>query len=165
VAKSPLHQKLQAIASDFTCGDWGSPTVLSPQRYMEKVERDCALQPGPITDARQDSAAGRWALIFQGRMTPSARTGTGGASLEATATFTPDEVRRLDGHEIRKVLIGVIAETELHEVLEWAQRRSSPGDPIVNPHRLSDDLVNVVNRVADALIEHAAIGAIDRIAP
>lgn len=157
MAKSPLHQKLQAIADDFTCADWGTPKVLSPQRYMEKAERDCTLQPGPITEARRERAAGKWALVVKGRVTPSARTGTGGAPLEATASFTPDEVRTLNAHDIRKVLIGVIAEVELHEVLEWAQRKSAPGEPIVNPHRLSEDLVNVVNRVADAIIEHAAI--------
>jgi hypothetical protein len=29
--------------------------------------------------------------------------------------------------------------------------------PIVNPHARSDDLVNVVNRAADTIIEHAAV--------
>ena len=157
MAKNELFQKLQTIADDFTCGDWRSPTVLSPQRYTEKVDGDFVRQPGPITEVRRQQAAGKWALVFKGRAALNSRTGAGGAPLEATASFTPEEVRTLSPRDIWNVLIGVIAELEFHEVLEWAQLKSAPGEPIVNPHKRSSDLETIVNRVAEELLKHAAV--------
>jgi hypothetical protein len=155
---SPLFRKLQTIAEDFTCGVWGSPEVLSPQRHVEKADAEYDAQPGRITAARRDQARGKWALVF-GRPPESdsrgARDST--APLEALIAFTPEEVTRMDPHEIRKMMIGVLAEREFHEVLEWAQLRSVPNVPIVDPHRRTDDLFDIVERVAQAVIDHSAV--------
>lgn len=76
--------------------------------------------------------------------------------LQALCTLTPRQIRESTDDDIRATMIGVIAEMELHEVLEWSQRRSKPGVPLVNPHRQSPELVNFVERLANEIISHAA---------
>lgn len=158
MSKSPLFQKLQAIADDFSCGVWGSPVVLSPQLYTEKVDAEFASEPNPITAVRRARGQGAWALVFQRPAGPNSRGGPPSKGpLEAIVTFSPEEVKHRDPDEIRKDMIGVIAVREFHEVLEWAQCPSTPNVPIIDPHTQSGDLLDVVGRVTTALVDHAAV--------
>jgi hypothetical protein len=131
--------------------------VLSPQRYLERMDWQFAAQPNAITAARKEEGRGKWAIVFERPAGPNSRGGPPSERLEAIVTFTADDVRNLDSHEIRKAMIGVIAEREFHEVLEWAQLGSAPHVPIIDPHTQSKDLLDVVERVAQAMIDHAAI--------
>ena len=95
-------------------------------------------------------------VVFQHPPTPNSRTGQHSSLMqEAIIDFTPDQVREMSVHELRKSFVGVIIEREVHEMLEFGQLTTDPGVPLVNPHHYNQDLIDVVNRVAEALLEHA----------
>ena len=159
MGKSAVFEKLEAIADDFACGVWSVAAVLSPQLYFEKAQNEYRRQPSPTSKARFEQAKGKWAIVFNRGPVPNARGGLDSdLPLETAAAFTPQEVRDMDPDSIRRTMIGTIVEREVHEVLEWAQLRSHPGVPIVNPHKFSEELEDVIRRVAIAIFDHAAIG-------
>ena len=130
--------------------------VLSPQRYFEKAEIEYRLQPDPTAAARLELAKGKWAITFHRGPVANARGGLDSSRpLETAVAFTPQEVKKMSPEAIRKVMIGTIAEREVHEVLEWAQLRSRPGVPIINPHTYSEDLREVIVRMGNAILDHA----------
>lgn len=157
MGESSYLRRLRTVTAGLTCGSWGSPTILSPIRYREKIEKEYARQPGITTLARLEQARGKaWAVVFQRPPVPDARGGPASSEpLEAIAAFSPHEVMAMTPEAIRTVLIGVIAEREVHEVLEWAQLDAHPNMPIINPHHRTPELEDVMERLHRAILDHA----------
>lgn len=150
-----LYKKLEEAATDLMCREWRFGAVLSPERLMAKFETERARQPGPISEDRVQQAVAKWGVVFQ-HPTPNSRTGAHSSLMqEAIVDFTPEQVRDMSVHELRKSCVGVIIERELHELLEFAQLTTNPGVPLFNPHRYTEDLVDLVEKVANSLLEHA----------
>jgi hypothetical protein len=98
-------------------------------------------------------------VVFQHPPMPNSSTGTDSSRLqEAIVDFTPDQIRDMCIHELRKSCVGVIIERELHELLEFAQLRTNPGVPLFNPHHYTEDLVDIVEKVANSLLKHTDVG-------
>lgn len=152
-----IAEKLRSIADDFTCGcgDWGSPRVFSPPEYLEHAKEEFRRLPNPSTRQRLEAATDQWAFIFSGRRVANSRGEPGYSVHDARAFFTPEQASSMTPAEIRNMLIAILAEREIHQVLEWAQLKSRPGVPIVDPHEMSDELYEVVSLVANAVLKHA----------
>ena len=150
--ESLIYKKMKSIADDFSCGDWGSPQLLSPREYREQDREELQDENTRGLNAAPD----KWVFRFTRGRVSDARGGPGFSTFYARAAFTPKEARDMGPDEICRAMIGVLAERQFHEVLEWAQLKTMPGVPLVDPHHMSDDLYNVVSRVANAVLNHAS---------
>ena len=151
-----LYNKLEAAAKDVTCLDWRFGQVLSPQNLLERFEADYQRQPGPITEARIEQVAGKWAVIFVHPPMPNSRTlQPGTMPIEAIIDFTPAQIEEMTEFELRRSFVSIILMMQAHEMLEWAQLTTVPGEPIINPHRMSDDLIFIADKVRDAILRDA----------
>jgi hypothetical protein len=154
-----LYTKLEEAAKEITCREWYFGAVLSPDKLLAKFEAERASQPGPIPDHRVQQAVAKWGVVFRHPPMPNSRTGADSSRLqEAFVDLTPDQIRDMSIHELRKSCVGVIIERELHELLEFAQLRTNPGVPLFNPHHYTEDLVDIVEKIANSLLEHADVG-------
>ena len=145
--------RLVSIVSNFTCRYWDRAGVLSPADHAAKAQCEFDRNPSAIAQRRLEQAQG-YAVAMYGPSAPDWRRQLPGSRpLEAMARLTPEGAATMTEHEIHKLLIGTIALREVHEILESAQNASRPGVPIIDPHEFSDDLGEVVNRVADALLD------------
>jgi hypothetical protein len=151
--------KLEEAAEEITCREWYFGAILSPDELMTKFEAERTSQPGPIPSRRAQQATAKWGVVFQHPPMPNSRTGADSSRLqEAIVVFTPEEIRGMSIHELRKSCVGVIIERELHELFEFAQLRTNPGVPLFNPHHYTEDLVDIAKKVANSLLEHAFVG-------
>lgn len=150
--------RLERIASDFHSREWHLLHVLSPERHVEKAEVEFEMQPNAVTKARIQCAMGKWAIIFGRPWRESSRSDkVTNRELEAIVAFTPGQVDAMSDHEILRGAIGVIASLELHEVLEWSQFKSVPYKPIVDPHTATDDVLAIVKKVTESMVNTSTI--------
>lgn len=147
--------RLVSFVSNFSCRYWDHAIVISPEDHLVKARHEFEQNPSPTAERRLQQAYG-YAVVMYGPKAPDWRGELPGSrALEAMARLTPEGAETMSEREVHKLLIGTILLRECHEILESGQAVNKPGMPVIDPHHASDDLTEMVNRVADALLDHA----------
>ncbi len=132
-----VREKLDGFCRRFECARWNGPFVKGPNETV-----------GASRVMGKD-APPQWVVWME---KPGVRNSIGGdqdeARLRATLRFTDAEARAIAIEALAKMMVGMVAGLEAHEVLEFARL---DGTYAVHPHGSAADLHEIAGLISEVI--------------